>query len=346
MLFEHGEFDGHEQVVFCHDAATGLRGIIAIHSTALGPAAGGCRMYPYASDDDALTDVLRLSRGMSYKNAMAGLPLGGGKTVIVADPALSVKPDLLRAMAGFVQELGGRYWTSIDVGVGPADADVLAERCDFVFGRASEFPDGFNPSEFTARGGLAGIRAVARNVLDRSDVSGVRVAVQGAGSAGGRLCRLLHEAGAELVVADVDEGAVAAAVADYGATAVDPAEIHAQDVDVFAPCALGAVLNDATVPEIRARAVCGLANNQLAEPRHGLALHERGITYVPDYVVNAGGMIGASGAILGRHDHEGALRKIEGLEATIGETLSEAASSGRAPFEVADELARARIGAS
>jgi leucine dehydrogenase len=346
MLFEHREFDGHERVVFCHDAATGLRGIIAIHSTALGPAAGGCRMYPYASNDDALTDVLRLSRGMSYKNAMAGLALGGGKSVIVADPASAAKPDLLRAMAGFVQELDGRYWTSIDVGVGPADADVLAERTDFVFGRPSEFPEGFNPSEFTARGGLAGIRVVARNVLDHGDVSGVRVAVQGLGSAGGRLCRLLHEAGAELVVADVGEGAVAAAVEDYGATAVDPAVIHAQDVDVFAPCALGATLNDATVPEIRARAVCGLANNQLAEARHGLALHQRGITYVPDYVVNAGGMIGASGAILGTSDHEGALRRIEALETTIGEILREAASSGRAPFEVADELARNRIAAA
>ena len=343
MVFDHSEFDNHEQVVFCHEAVTGLRGIIAIHSTALGPAAGGCRMYPYTSDDDALTDVLRLSRGMSYKNAVAGLPLGGGKTVVVADPATEAKQDLLRAMAGFVQELGGRYWTSIDVGVGPADADVLAERCDFVFGRASEFPEGFNPAEFTARGGLAGVRAVARKVLGRSDVGGVRVAVQGLGSAGGRLCRLLHEAGAELVVADVAEATVASAVEDYGATAVDPGVIHAQDVDVFAPCALGAVLNDATVPEIRARAVCGLANNQLAEPHDGLALHERGITYVPDYVVNAGGMIGASGAILGPQDHEDALRRIDELETTIGEILSEAASSGRAPFEIADELARARI---
>src|SRR5437763_1700988 len=209
MVFDHSEFDNHEQVVFCHEAVTGLRGSIGIHSTALGPAAGGCRMYPYASDDDALTDVLRLSRGMSYKNAVAGLPLGGGKTVVVADPATEAKQDLLRAMAGFVQELGGRYWTSIDVG---------------------------------------------------------------------------------------------------------------------APCALGAVLNDATVPEIRARAVCGLANNQLAEPHDGLALHERGITYVPDYVVNAGGMIGASGAILGPQDHEDALRRIDELETTIGEILSEAAS--------------------
>src|SRR5437762_3161818 len=195
MVFDHPEFDNHEQVVFCHEAVTRLRGIIAIHSTALGPSAGGCRMYPYASDDDALTDVLRLSRGMSYKNAVAGLPLGGGKTVIVADPASPAKPDLLRAMAGFVQELGGRYWTSIDVGVGPADADVLAERCDFVFGRAGEFPEGFNPSEFTARGGLAGVRAVARKVRGRSDVGGGRVAGEGRGRAGGPLCRLPPAAG-------------------------------------------------------------------------------------------------------------------------------------------------------
>lgn len=346
MLFEHPEFDHHEQVLFCHDAATDLVGIIAIHSTALGPAAGGCRMFAYASVEDAVTDVLRLSRGMSYKNAVAALPLGGGKAVIVAAPSSSNKADRLRAFATHVQSLGGRYWTSIDVGVDPKDADVLAERCEFVFGRASEYPEGFNPSEFTALGGFAGIRAVARHVLGREDLRGIRVAVQGLGSAGSRLCRLLHDAGVALVVADIAEDAVRLAVDAYGAAAVDPAVIHAQEVEIFAPCALGAVINDATLPEIRARAICGLANNQLAEPRHGIALRERGITYVPDYVVNAGGMIGASRVIFATPDHEASLGKIEGLCDTILGILQEADASGRAPFEVADEIARARMAAA
>jgi len=346
MVFEHPEFDGHEQVVFCHGAASGLVAIIAIHSTALGPACGGCRMFPYASVDDALTDVLRLSRGMTYKNAVAGLPLGGGKAVVVADPGLPSKADLLRAFALNVQSLGGRYWTSIDIGVTPQDADVMAEVCDYVFGTASEQPEGFSPSEYTARGGFAGIRAVAKHVFERDDLGGLVVAVQGLGGTGSRLCRLLHEVGAKLVVADVTDDAVTPIVEAYGATPVDPAAIHAQDVDVFAPCAMGAVINDETLPEIRARAICGLANNQLAEPRHGLGLRDRGIAYVPDYVVNAGGMIGASRGIFATPDLDASLRQIEGLYDTILEILEQADSSGRASSEVADDLARARISAA
>jgi len=346
MVFEHPEFDGHEQVLFCHDAATGLVAIIAIHSTSPGPACGGCRMFPYASGDDALTDVLRLSRGMTYKNAVAGLPLGGGKAVVVADAGSPAKPDLLRAFAPNVQSLGGRYWTSIDIGVTPQDADVMAEACDYVFGQASTQPEGFNPSEYTARGGFAGIRAAAKHVFEQDDLGGLVVAVQGLGGTGSRLCRFLDKAGAKLFVADVADDAVARAVDAYGATAVDPGVIHAQDVDVFAPCAMGAVLNDETLPEIRARAICGLANNQLAEPRHGLELRDRGITYVPDYVVNAGGMIGASRGIYATPDLDTSLRQIEGLYDTILEILELADSSGRASSEVADDLARARISAA
>ena len=345
MPFEHPEFE-HEQVLFCHDTETGLLGIIAIHSTALGPAAGGCRMYPYESIDDALTDVLRLSRGMSYKNAVAGLPLGGGKCVIIADPARPNKRELLRAFASHVQSLGGRYWTAIDVGVGPKDADVMAERCDYVFARASEYPDEFGAAEFTVLGGFAGLRAVAAHVFERDDLDGLRVAVQGLGNTGRGLSRLLHDAGAQLVVADIADNAVEFVVDTYGAEAVDPAVIHAQDVDVFAPCAMGAVINDATLPEIRARAVCGLANNQLAEPRHGAALAERGITYVPDYVVNAGGMLGASLVIFATPDREASIRRIEGLYDTILQILQQADATGRPPFEVADEVARSRIDAA
>src|SRR6202140_1106949 len=231
-VFDHAEFDHHEQVLFCHDERTGLRGIIAVHSTALGPAAGGCRMY-YATIDDALTDVLRLSKGMAYKNAIAGLPLGGGKCVIVADPSRADKPDLLRAFSRHVQALGGRYWTATDAGVGPADADILAENCDFIFARASQYPDGFNPSLFTALGGFVGVQAVAAHVWTRTDLKGLRVAIQGLGATGRDLSRQLHEAGAKLVVADVKDEAVRDVIARFAAVAVAPEGIHAQDGDVF-----------------------------------------------------------------------------------------------------------------
>lgn len=344
-IFSHPEFDHHEQVMFCHDEATGLRGIIAIHSAALGPAAGGCRMCLYASEDDALTDVLRLSRGMSYKNAMANLPLGGGKCVIIADPARPDKADLLRAFSRHVQALGGRYWTAIDVGVGPEDADILAENCDYIFARASQYPDGFNPSLFTAFGGLVGIKAVAEHVWKRTDLTGLRVAIQGLGATGRDLARQLHEAGAQLVVADVKDEAVRYVVENYGARSVDPSRIHAQDVDVFAPCAMGAVINDATLSEIKARAVCGLANNQLAEPRHGDALRARGIAYVPDYVVNGGGIGAAGQMIYSTPTREAQTQSILRLHDTILTILAKADAEDRSSSDVADDMARARIAA-
>jgi leucine dehydrogenase len=342
-LFSRPEFDHHEQVMYCHDAAVGLFGIIAVHSTALGPAAGGCRMYPYASADDALTDVLRLSQGMSYKNALAGLPLGGGKCVIIADPARPDKAAVLRAFSRHVQALGGRYWTAIDIGVGPKDADVLAESCDYIFARASQFPDGFDPSLFTALGGFVGIRAVAAHVWNRSDLRGLRVAIQGLGATGRELARLLHEAGAHLFVADIRGEAVQHIVATCGARPVDPSLVHAQEVDVFAPCALGAVINDATLPQIKAKAVCGLANNQLAEQRHGEALRARGITYVPDYVVNAGGMMGAAALIYSTPTREASRQRILELYDTILAILARADAENRSSSDVADEMARTRI---
>lgn len=341
-IFTHPEFE-HEQVLFCHDPKIGLKGIIAIHSTALGPAAGGCRMFPYAGEDEALTDVLRLSKGMSFKNAVAGLPLGGGKSVIIADPSRPDKAELLRAFSRHVQALNGRYWTAIDIGVGPKDADILAENCDFIFARASQYEAGFNPSLFTALGGFTGIRAVAKHVWARDDLNGLRVAVQGLGQTGGDLCRQLHEAGADLVVADLNDDAVQTMVARYGAHPVDPDRIHAQDVDVLAPCAMGAVINDKTLPEIKARAICGLANNQLAEDRHGKALQGRGIAYVPDYVVNAGGMMGASTVIFSTPSREASHQRILGLYDTILAILSRADKSGLSSAEVADQMALDRI---
>ncbi len=332
-VFDHREFDRHEQILFCHEERVGLFAIIAIHSTALGPAAGGCRMLPYATFDEALTDVLRLSRGMTYKSAITGLPLGGGKCVIIADPSRPDKAELLRALSRHVQALHGRYWTAIDVGVGPADADI----------RASQYPKGFDPSLYTALGGLVGIQAVAERVWHRQNLRGLRVAIQGLGAAGYNLARQLYGAGAELVVADVKEEAVREAVKDFRATAVPPEVIHAQDVDIFAPCALGAVINDATLPQIQAQVVCGLANNQLAEPRHGEALKARGIVYVPDYVVNAGGMIGASTVIFTTPSHEASIQRILALKDTVLSVLREADAQDRPSSEVADEMARKRV---
>ena len=343
MFFDHPDFDAHEQVIFCNDPTVGLKAIIALHSTALGPAAGGCRMHPYASEEEALADVLRLSKGMTYKSAVAGLPLGGGKCVIIADPRDPNKPEMLRAFAANVQSLAGRYWTAIDIGVGPEDADILAERCAYIFARASQYEPGFNPSEFTALGGFMGIKAVAEAVFGQSDLKGLRVAVQGLGATGYALSRHLHGAGADLVVADLRSDAMDRVVGEFDATAADPDQIHAADVDVFAPCALGAGLNDQTIPEIRAKAICGLANNQLAEDRHGEMLRQAGIAYAPDYVVNAGGMMGASTVIFTEPSREASIRQIEGLQKTIKEILVRAETEGRPSSEIADAMALERI---
>jgi leucine dehydrogenase len=342
-VFTHKDFDQHEQVLFCNDPSVGLQAIIAIHSTALGPAAGGCRMHPYASVDEALTDVLRLSKGMSYKSSVAGLPLGGGKCVIIADPSRADKPELLRAFSKHVQSLNGRYWTAIDVGVGPEDADVLAENCDYIFARASQYEPGFNPSSFTALGGFTGIRAAVSHARGREDLTGLKVAIQGLGATGADLAGHLHKAGAELIVTDVRDDVVKEVVERYNAIAVSPNAIHAQDVDVFAPCAMGAIINDETLPEIKARIICGLANNQLAEPRHGAALQRQGIAYVPDYVVNAGGMMGASTVIFDTPSREASLKRIHSLYDTICSILSQADESGRPPSKVADEIAEQRM---
>lgn len=342
-VFTHPEFDDHEQVLFCRDDSVGLRGIIAIHNTRLGPAAGGCRMHAYENEDAALADVLRLSKGMSYKNAVADLPLGGGKCVIIADPSAPNKADLLRAFSKHVQSLGGRYWTAIDVGVGPADADILAENCDYVFTRASQYPDGFNPSLFTALGGFMGVRAAAKHVWGRDDLAGLTVAVQGCGATGRDLCRQLYEAGAKLIVADVSEAATRFVAEEYGATVISPDAIYAAEADIFAPCALGAVLNDDTIPQLKVKAVSGLANNQLAAGRHGQALLDRGITYVPDYVVNGGGVMGAAALIYSNPTIEQSQAKIRGLYDTILNILARADAEGAPPSEIADQMAREKL---
>ena len=345
-LFSHPEFDAHEQVIFCHDPDADLRAVIAIHSTRLGPAAGGCRMHDYASVADAVHDVLRLSQGMTLKSALAGIPLGGGKGVILADPRAPGKHERLRAFARHVQRLQGQYWTAMDVGVGPADVETMVDDCDYVFTCTSHYPDGFDPSRFTSFGGFTGVRAVAAHAFGKDDLTGLRVAVQGVGSTGRDLCRQLHEAGAELVVTDVDPDALAYVVDHFGALPTEPERIYEQEVDIFAPCALGGIINDETLPRLRARAVCGLANNQLAEPRHGEELDRRGVLYAPDFVVNAGGMIGASRIIYATMDRERSFQQIGGIYDTLREIFERSELEGRPPEAVALERAREVLAAA
>lgn len=345
-VFGHPAFSGHEDVVFCSDAASGLKAIIAIHDTRLGPAAGGCRMHPYVTEAEALNDVLRLARGMTYKNALAGLPLGGGKCVVIGDPKAPYKASRLRALGHHIQMLGGRYWTAVDVGVGAEDVEVIAETAEFVFARASQRSEGdLATSAYTALGAFSAMKGCVKHVLQRDDLEGLRVAVQGVGATGRELCRLLASAGARLWIADVNEAAVRAVTEDTGATAVPVPLIHAQDVDVFAPCALGAILNDETVPELRAPIVCGTANNQLQEPRHGHELAERGIVYAPDFAVNAGGIIASSRVIFAELDHETAKRQTLAIEDTVRDILERARREGRPTSEVAEEMAEERLAA-
>jgi leucine dehydrogenase len=287
-VFSSQDFDDHEHVVFGSDPESGLRAIIAIHNTRRGPSLGGCRMWPYASTEEALQDALRLSRGMTYKAAITDLPYGGGKSVIIGDPKTHKTESLLRAMGRFVDSLGGRYHTAEDVGTTVEDMDVLRKETRFAHGFSGASGD---PSPATAYGVYMGIRAAARFKHGHDELRGRTVAVQGLGNVGRRLCRYLADAGVRLIVSDIKEDAIRTAIRDFGATPVAPDAIYAAEADFFAPCALGAILNDETIPQLRARIIVGSANNQLSEARHGKVLHQRGILYAPDYVVNAGGLI-------------------------------------------------------
>lgn len=340
QVFGNEAFRAHEQVISCADKASGLKAIIAIHSTALGPALGGTRMYPYESEAAALRDVLRLSEGMTYKNALAGLSFGGAKAVIIGDPRVDKSSALLEAFGAHVERLAGRFITAEDVGIGTADVEVMRTRTSHVRGIAEGGPG--DPSPSTAFGVYRGLRAAAAHSLGSVGLGGVGVCVQGLGAVGMALCELLHEAGARLTVADIRGQRVDEAVRRFGARAVDAGEAHAADVDVFAPCALGAVLNQRSIPQIEACVVAGAANNQLETAEDGKRLQADGILYAPDYVLNAGGVISIS--------HEGddfdpdAMRRDV---ARIGDTLAaiflRASAEGRPTAEVAEAMARERL---
>jgi glutamate dehydrogenase/leucine dehydrogenase len=346
-LFDHlaGEY---EQVVWCHDPPTGLRAIVAIHSTALGPALGGTRYYPYATEDDALIDVLRLAKGMTYKSALAGLDLGGGKAVIIGDPQTSKSEGLLRAYGRFVDTLGGRYLTAEDVGTTQADMDMIRRETPCVTGVSRYLGGSGDPSNATAHGVWWAMRAMAAHLEGSSepegDLSGHHVVVVGVGKVGSILCRLLAESGAKVTVSDVNPAAVERVVSDVGAAAVGTDEAYGTECDLLAPCALGGTLNDATVPALRCRAVVGAANNQLSHPDVAAALSERGIAYAPDFVVNAGGVIDIADGLSGYHPDraEAAVRRVG---VTTLAVLGRAAELGTTTVAAAEALAEQRISA-
>jgi leucine dehydrogenase len=344
-IFDMREFDGHELVVFGHDARTGLRAIIAIHSTALGPAAGGCRVWPYATTAEAVADVLRLSRGMSYKNAMAGLPLGGGKAVIIGDSRKIKTAELFEAFGRLVDSLGGRYVTAEDVGTTTADMSNVARATRYVAGLgAAPGQAGGDPGPKTALGVHLGIKAAVKFRLGRSDLKGVKVAIQGLGGVGQHLCSLLAAEGAELFVADVQPTAVQRAHEQFKAHPVPVEEVLALDVDVLSPCALGAVLNSKSIPRLRARIVAGAANNQLAQDGDGVALQAGGILYAPDYIINAGGIMSVSREYQGGVSEAQVIADIQAIPSRLTEIFERARRENRPTNQVADQMARERLG--
>jgi leucine dehydrogenase len=337
-VFDLVDFDNHEQVVYCSDKASGLKAIIAVHSTALGPAAGGCRFWNYASDEAALKDVLRLSKGMTYKNAMAGLKLGGGKGVIIGDPKSLKSDDLFKAFGTAVNNLNGRYYTAEDVNITTGDMAIVNQSTEFVSGLEGKSG---NPGPFTALGTFLGIKAAVKFKLGKDDLTGIKVAVQGLGSVGYSLCEKLHNAGAELIVTDINQVALDKAAAELNATVVGLDEIYSQDVDVFSPCALGASIDDNTIPQLKAVIIAGCANNQLAEARHDQILLEKGILYAPDYVINAGGIINVALEIYPEpYCADSATKLVENIYHTLMNVFETAAAQNMPTGLIADQMAR------
>ncbi len=338
------QVSGHEQVVFCHDEPTGLKAIIAIHSTALGPALGGTRFYPYPSESDALADVLNLSRGMSYKAALAGLDLGGGKAVIIGDPATTKTEALLRAYGRMVQSLGGRYYTACDVGTFSEDMDQVARECDFVTGRTVAHGGAGDSSVLTAYGVFQGMRAAAEATWGAPTLHGRTVGVAGVGKVGHHLVAHLVEDGASVVVTDVNEQALARVQADHPDVRVvaDADALVREPIDVYAPCALGGALTDEVVAVLNARIVCGAANNQLAHEGIEKQLEDRGVLYAPDYMVNAGGLIQVADELEG-FSFDRAKARAEKIYDTTKQVFALAAEDGVPPAVAADRLAERRM---
>lgn len=335
-LFEHQEFDQHEQVVFCHDKETGLKAIIAIHDTTLGPSLGGTRLWNYANSSEALTDVLRLSRGMTYKSALAGLPLGGGKAVIIGDAKTIKSPELFRAYGRFVESLSGRYITAEDVNIRTSDIAIVAEETSHVAGTEGKAGD---PSPHTALGTYLGLKAAAKHKFGSDDLNGIKIAVQGLGAVGYDFAAYCAKEGAQLWVTDINEEACQRAEQELGATVVGLDDIYGLDVDVYAPCALGATVNDATLQQIKAKIIAGSANNQLATPAHDKKVMDMGILYAPDYVINAGGVIHvcSEAAQMSREETD---KRVRDIYNTLDTIFTRSTAEQRPTGKIADELAR------
>jgi leucine dehydrogenase len=341
-IFKYMEQYDYEQMVICQDKQSGLKAIICIHDTTLGPALGGTRMWTYDSEDAAIEDALRLARGMTYKNAAAGLNLGGGKTVIIGDPKKDKNEELFRAFGRYIQGLNGRYITAEDVGTTVEDMDLIYQETPFVTGVSPAFGSSGNPSPVTAYGVYRGMKAAAKEAFGTDSLEGKVIAVQGVGHVAYTLCKHLHEEGASLIVTDINKESVQRAVDDFGAKAVDIDEIYSVDCDIFAPCALGAIINDDTISQIKAKVVAGAANNQLKETRHGDALNEMGIVYAPDYVINAGGVINVADELNG-YNRERAMKKVETIYDNIASVIEISKRDNIPTYLAADRLAEERI---
>lgn len=346
-IFDYLQQYGYEQLVFFHDKATDLKAITCIHSTVLGPSLGGTRFWNYDNEEDAIIDVLRLARGMTYKSACAGLNLGGGKSVVIGDPK-ALKKDIVRreaffrAFGRFIEGLGGRYITAEDVNTSTADMAYINMETDYVCGL--EHLSG-NPSPFTALGVFKALLACCESVYGTADLTGKKVAVQGIGEVGHNLCKHLKAAGAELIVTDIDKEKVQAVVKELGAKAVELDNIYDVVCDIFSPCALGGVINDNTIPRIKAKIIAGAANNVLLDPvKHGKAIHDKGIVYAPDYVANAGGVINVYWELHG-YNESNVRRSIEHIHDLTLEIIRTSGEKNIPTAKVADEMAEARIAA-
>jgi leucine dehydrogenase len=344
MIFETLDTFGHEQVVFCHNKDAGLKAIIAIHNTVLGPGLGGLRMWPYATEADALNDVLRLSRGMTYKNAVAGLNIGGAKGVIIGDPATDKSEALFRAFGKFVDSLGGRYITAEDVGIDVNDMEYVYRETEYVTGVHQVHGGSGDPSPFTAYGTLQGLMATLNKKFGDEEVGKYSYAVQGLGHVGMEFVKLLKERGAKIFVTDINKNLVEKAVTEFGAEAVGLDEIYDVNADVYSPCALGGTINEQTLPRLKAKIICGAANNQLANNAIGDEVVKRGILYAPDYAVNAGGVMNVALELDG-YNRERAMRMMRTIYHNLARIYEIAERDAIPTYKAADRLAEERISA-
>jgi leucine dehydrogenase len=343
--WDYPDFDDHEVVHFVTDAKSGLKAIVAVHSTHLGPGAGGTRFWHYARSSEAVVDALRLSRGMSFKNAMAGLKLGGGKAVILADEQRTKTPQMLTAYGEAIERLGGSYVTAEDVGISVADLVAVARHTRYISGLpAAAGAAGGDPGPFTSYGVYLGVKAAVRRALGKDSLQGLHIAIQGAGSVASGLARLASKDGARISIADIDEARAQRLAGEVGGSVVPTDQIMTLEADVLSPCALGAILTQESIPALRVPIVAGGANNQLATPAEGDLIHQRGILYAPDYVINAGGIINVGSEYLGDGDEASVNAKIEQIPGRLETIWGESEASGRNPAAVADAMAQRLIG--